>query len=288
MLSFFQDDLPNLKCFSLTCDKLTLDYDITVLPLLRRMSYLEELTFFLHISDGSTFISGTHLDNEILVHMRQLRAFIFYIDSLYRIVDSTVRISADDIQRTFTNIKYRQVACMVDYFNLHSMVYRIYSLPTKFNRLEGIINNIPNIVFNSVTHLKLQDEHSFKHEFFVRLARAFPFLKNLSISNIRSPFWRFDERYLRDKDWCSIIEYSHHIYLDVKHANPYYIEHFLNETKTQLPCLTKLKVNYGDLKQVTGNFSRDEMQRNCGRVKRLIVERSLVYPEYVYRYFPLL
>ncbi|CAF4168153.1 unnamed protein product, partial [Rotaria sp. Silwood2] len=89
-------------------------------------------------------------------------------------------------------------------------------------------------------------------------------------------------------DWCSIIEYLHLISLDVERANPYYIEHFLNETKTRLPCLTKLKVNYGDLKQVTENFSRDEMRLNCGRVKRLIVERSIVYPEYVYHYFPLL
>ncbi|CAF4549255.1 unnamed protein product, partial [Rotaria sp. Silwood1] len=282
------DNLPNLKCFSLTCDKITSQYDTTVLPLLRRMSHLEELTLFLHILGGSTFISGTHLANEILIHMRQLHTFIFYIDSLNGIVDPAVRISADDIERTFTNVKYGQVACMVDYFGSNDMIYRVFSLPTKFNRLERITNNIPNIVFNSVTHLKLQDEHPFKHEFFVRLARAFPFLKILSISNLRSPFWRFDEIYLRDKDLCSIIEYSHLIFLDVKNANPYYIEHFLNETKTHLPCLTKLTVLYEDLKQVTENFTREEMRRNCGGVKQLFVERSIVCPEYIYRYFPLL
>ena len=204
------------------------------------------------------------------------------------IVDPAIRLSANDIERTFTNIKHQQVACMVDYFDPFYMIYRVFSLPTKFNRLEHIANNIPNIVFNSVTHLKLWDKNAFKHEFFVRLARAFPFLKNLSISNIQPPFWNLMNPHLRDKDWCSIIEYPHLISLDMKHVDPYYVEHFLNETKTHLPCLTKLKVTYDDLKMVTENFTRDEMRRNCGRVKQLIVERPIVYSENIYRYFPLL
>jgi len=252
------------------------------------MSHLEELILFLHILGESTFISGTYLDNEILSHMRQLHTFNFYIESINGIVDPTVHVPADDIERTFTNIKHRQVVCMVDYLDPDSMIYRVFSLPTKFNRLEGITNNIPNIVFNSVTYLKLTDKNAFKHEFFVRLARAFPFLKNLSISNIRPPFLRLEEPYLGDKDWCSIIEYSHLIFLDVQHANPYYVEHFLNETKTHLPCLIKLKVSFVDLIAVTENFTRDEMRRNCGRVKQLIVERPTVHPENVHRYFPLL
>ena len=44
LICIFSDDLPNLKCFSLTCHGLTNEYDIQVLPLLRRMSNLEELT----------------------------------------------------------------------------------------------------------------------------------------------------------------------------------------------------------------------------------------------------
>jgi hypothetical protein len=60
-------------------------------------------------------------------------------------------------------------------------------------------------------------------------------------------------------------------------VNSYYLEHFLNETKTYLPSLTQLKVIYGVLKTVTESFTRDDMQRNCGRVKRLIVD----YPENV-------
>ena len=168
------------------------------------------------------------------------------------------------------------------------VTYRIFSLPTKFHRLEAINNNIPDIVFTSVTHLKVKDKVSFKHEFFLRLTRAFPFLKSLSISNIRGVFWRYHERSLREKDWCSIIEYPHLIYLDLTGANHYYIEDFLNETKTHLPNLRHLKIIYSILEVVTKDFTRDDLRHNCGRVERIIVGDPIVYPEKVYRYFPLL
>jgi hypothetical protein len=54
--------------------------------------------------------------------------------------------------------------------------------------------------------LTLWDKNPFKHEFFIRLARAFPFVKNLSVCNIVPPFWQFDQ-YHRDKDWYSISVY---------------------------------------------------------------------------------
>jgi hypothetical protein len=253
------------------------------------MSHLEELTLYLRIWRGSKFISGTDLDNEILTYMPQLHTFTFYIDCINQIVDSGIHLSATDIEQTFTNIKYKQVICMVDYSVDSDLVrYRIFSLPTKFHRLEDIKNNIPNIVFNSVTYLKVRDGNAFKHEFFIRLARAFPFLKSLSISNRRLPFWRFDEHHLREKEWCSIIEYPHLIFLDVENANPYYVENLLNETKTHLPNLKQLKVTFEVLKLVTENFTRDDLRRTCLRVERLIVHYPIDYPENVYRYFPLL
>jgi hypothetical protein len=252
------------------------------------MSHLEELTLYIHICGGSTFIAGTDLDNEILIHMPQLHTFTFYIVSENVIADPTVHVYAHDIQKTFTNIKHQQVACMVDYFVPMIIMCRVFSLPFKFHLLEDITNNIPNIVFNSVTDLKLRDKDPFKHEFFVRLTQAFPFLQSLSIWNIRPPFLRFDEFHLADKDWCSIVEYPHLISLDIKETNAYYVENFLNETKTHLPRLTKLKVDYDDLKMVTKNFTRYETQRNCARVKQLNGPRLIGYAKKLYRYFPLL
>jgi hypothetical protein len=252
------------------------------------MTYLEELILYLHIYGGSTFIAGTHLDNEILTHMPRLHTFTFYIASENVIADPPICLSNSDIERTFTNIEHRQVGCTVDYFEPYKMICRVFSLPFKFHRLERIGTNIPNIVFNSVTHLKLWDKDAFKHEFFVRLARAFPFLKNLSIWNIIPPFLGVADIHARDKDWCSIVKYHHLISLDIECVNTHYVEHFLNETKTHLPHLTELKVTYDTLKRVTKNFTRDETRRNCARVKRLIVEDARVYPKDVYQYFPLL
>ncbi|CAF3570250.1 unnamed protein product [Rotaria sp. Silwood2] len=132
----------------------------------------------------------------------------------------------------------------------------------------------------------VRDKVGFKHEFFVRLARSFPFVKHLSVSNIRSPFLKFDERHLINDDWSSIVKYAHLISLDIENVNSHYIEHFLNETKTHLPCLIQLKIRYNLLEIVTQNFTRDATRCNCAKVKRLIVKDSIVYSKDVYRYFP--
>jgi hypothetical protein len=252
------------------------------------MSQLEELTLYIRITNGATFITGTHLDNEILIHMPQLHTFTFYITSETVINNPVIRVSSDDIQQTFTNIKNRQIFCMVDYLADLNIICRVFSIPFKFHCLEDFTNNIPDIVFNSVTHLKLWDKDPFKHEFFVRLARAFPFLKYLIIWNIQQPFWRSDEFELLKKDWHSIVEYPHLILIDIESAHIHYVEHFLNETKTRLPCLTQLNIKYNDLEKVTKNFTRAETRHNCARVKRLIVEGPIVYSKDVYHYFPLL
>jgi hypothetical protein len=253
------------------------------------MSHLEELTLHLYIVGESTFISGTHLDNEILIHMPRLHTFTFYFASENDIDDDTdIHIFNSDIQCSFTNMKYGQVACIVGYLEPCKIICHTFSLPFKFHFLQRVGNNIPNVVFNSVTHLKLWDKDEFKHAFFVRLTRAFPFLQKLSIWNIKPPFLRSQEFHLRDKDWCSIVQYPHLISLNIECAHSHYVEHFLNETKTHLPRLRELKITYDRLKNVTDNFTRDETRRNCARVSRLFVDCPIVYWKDVYNYFPLL
>ncbi|CAF1048749.1 unnamed protein product [Rotaria sordida] len=53
------DSLPNLKCFSLTCRCYTNEYDSQVLPLLHRMSNLEELTLDIVNHDRTTFVDAS-------------------------------------------------------------------------------------------------------------------------------------------------------------------------------------------------------------------------------------
>ncbi|CAM4980446.1 unnamed protein product [Rotaria socialis] len=105
-----KNDLINLECFSLTNYNYTYEYeyDDLVVPLLRRMTYLEKLTLCLRIQKVGRFVSGAslsiddaHLHNEILVHMPQLHTFKFYISTETNAIYSNLRFSNDDIQQTF-------------------------------------------------------------------------------------------------------------------------------------------------------------------------------------------
>ncbi|CAF4571528.1 unnamed protein product [Rotaria sp. Silwood2] len=100
------DDLPILKCFSLTYNLIEA-YDAQVVPLLRRMLYLEELTLYLSINNRAIFVDGTYLYNEILIHMPQLRTFSFYIRTQIDIGNSIHQLSINDIEQTFNKVQYQ-------------------------------------------------------------------------------------------------------------------------------------------------------------------------------------
>ncbi|CAF4130900.1 unnamed protein product, partial [Rotaria magnacalcarata] len=279
-------DVSNLKCFSLTY-KWIEAYDAQVVPLLRRMSHLEELTLYLCIYNRSIFVDGTHLYNEILIHMPQLRTFIFYIRTKIDIGNSIHQLSVNDIQQTFNKIQCQEVGCILNYNSVTSICH-VFSLPFSFDCLEWIGNTFPNITFNHVTFLKVFDSVVFKHEFFIRVARSFPLLKEFFVINCTSQFlfWKRKNLQFQDSQSYSIVEFSHLTSLNISHAEIDYVEQFLNSTKTSLPCLTKLEVNYDNLIYVTENFTRDATRVNCSKVKWLIVERSIVYLKDIHHYFP--
>ncbi|CAF1684565.1 unnamed protein product [Rotaria magnacalcarata] len=138
-----KEDLINLKCFSLTNYNYTYEYeyDDLVVPLLRRMTYLEKLTLYLRIKKVGRFVSGAslsidgaHLHNEILVHMPQLHTFKFYISTETNAIYSNLRFSNDDIQQTFINMKYGQTACIMDYYGACGTICHVYSLPFTFTQ----------------------------------------------------------------------------------------------------------------------------------------------------------
>lgn len=251
------------------------------------MSSLEELTLYLSIWNRSTFIDGSHLQNEILAHMVRLNAFTFYINTQDVDAVPTVRLSNDDLQRTFTNVGIRQVVCLANYGRGRGFKCHAFSLPFKFHRLANITNNLPNIVFDCVTYLELSDTKAFKYAFFVRVTQCFPSLKYLSVRNLIPSFWilSVDPPPAHD-NWCSIIEYPHLISLNICLVDVDYVENFLNHTKTHLPRLMELKVKYDQLETVTENFTRAVTRNNCANVKRLILEESAVDLKDIHHYFP--
>ena len=92
-------------------------------------------------------------------------------------------------------------------------------------------------------------------------------------------FWKFSINLLFDHDnWCSIIEYPNLISLDIIIVDVVYVENFLNDTKTHLPCLVELEVDYNQLETVTRN--------NYAKIKRLILlEESAVDLKEIRHYF---
>jgi len=67
---------------------------------------------------------------------------------------------------------------------------------------------------------------------------------DLSVNNLRATFCRYVKPQSVDNDWCSIVEYPHLISLDISFVDIFYVEHFLDDTKTHPPRLTELKIRY--------------------------------------------
>jgi hypothetical protein len=234
--------------------------------------------------------------------MPQLHSFTFYISTHIDIRDLSYNFSRENIQHTLMHIKQQNTTSMVNYLCPYSVECSIFSLPFTFDYLDDLGNIFPNIVFDYVTYLSLNDNDAFKHEFFVRIARSFPLLKYLQIFNVESPvsaeiftllynlsesesiieypsLLNVESPVLADlftlssnhSQSCSMIEYPHLMSLDISYGHTDYLEQFLNETMAYVPCLTELTVCHSQLKEVTKDFTREETRRNCAMVKRLII-----------------
>jgi hypothetical protein len=75
----------------------------------------------------------------------------------------------------------------------------------------------------------------------------------------------------------TVVEYPYLISLRLKLVHIDYVEQFLNETKTHLPRVIKLTVDYDQLTIVTENFSRDATWLNCVKAKELVVKKAVAH-----------
>ncbi|CAF3570822.1 unnamed protein product, partial [Rotaria socialis] len=107
---------------------------------------------------------------------------------------------------------------------------------------------------------------SFKHEFLLRIARAFPLAAHLGILNNR---FRDDEEATNNK-MISIVEFDHLTHLSIYFQRAIFAEQFLVDTCTSLPNLIHLYVSYNSLVTVAENFVRHETLRNCSKGETLI------------------
>ena len=95
-------------------------YEELVVPLLNRMSNLEQLSLYLVIDRRGpykSFIDGDNLKKDIICHMPKLNNFVFSIHSIINDLGYSINLPLNkDIQRTFKGLEDDQVISHIDYF----------------------------------------------------------------------------------------------------------------------------------------------------------------------------
>ncbi|CAF4358214.1 unnamed protein product, partial [Rotaria sp. Silwood2] len=212
-----KEKLCNLKCFSLTSDVNTSMYDELVVPLVRRMSYLEQLSLYLQINHNNTFIDGNDLKNNILDYLLYLKKFKFNIHS-FIFIDNLMNLpSNEDVRRTLSIIGNEKFVSSVNYYPHSQMascnIYS-YSCTNTMKYYYNITNNFPGGLFRNVKKVLLFDECPFEHEFFIQISKSFPVITNLSLNN-QTP----QKKKNHEQRFLSVVEFSHlsELYFDEAH-----------------------------------------------------------------------
>ncbi|UJR26414.1 hypothetical protein I4U23_007746 [Adineta vaga] len=150
-----EDDLPNLKYFSLSCKLMTSRYNETILPLLSRMSKLERLDLYIVVDSETTFIDRNHLKTNILNPMKTLTDFQFSITShLSSVMKSNLSSTENIEQRAVNDFETDSIISYVDYFpEKNKVLHHIYSYPSQMTYYSDITNKFPGGIYNYVLNL---------------------------------------------------------------------------------------------------------------------------------------
>lgn len=226
------------------------------------MSNLKRLFLSLNI-DHREFLDGNRLNNDIVNHLPMLNQFTFNIQSrIYEYKPNDIR-SNEDIQRTFQRFPHQQVISCVDYFpdqNFGQCHY--YSQPYTMTTYTNITNNFPGGLFPCVSEISLFDERPYEHEFFLRLSKAFPFLRELKIENLKA-----QNEKSSNTQHLPIIEYSSMTKLYLTEVHDDYIEQFLLDSKAFFPNHLFVSINLHSLERVTNHFTRNQTRINAAKIK---------------------
>ncbi|UJR30029.1 hypothetical protein I4U23_017574 [Adineta vaga] len=260
-------ELLKLKHFSLTSDFHTRCYDTEVVPLLRRMLNLEELSLFLLVRSKFVYIDGDQLYDEILNYMPQLNKFIFHIHTLIMMYNLYME-------------RFKSIDAFADDKLVNNMAYcHVYSLPYQFNELLYLSSCFQGGKFDNVRLLTMFDVRSFEHELFKIISQDFSFLQQLSIYN---SYRQMNEQHHS----CKLITFNHLFKLNISCAHDNYVTQFLSNKITRLPCLTNLTIWYPALLSVTKNFTNDDTRLNCSKIKYLVTHEPFVRSQNFVSYFP--
>ncbi|CAF3742844.1 unnamed protein product, partial [Rotaria socialis] len=244
------------KTFLLYSERDTDKYNELIVPLIYRMINLEELNLHLVVYCEKRFIDDYDLKRNIISHLLQLNKFVFNIQSRLPLNDQAYLSSNEHCQRSFNGFKNNKIISCVDYFPDRKEGHcHIYSYPYPAKYYEYITNNFQDGLFKYVREVSLYDERPFEHEFFIKIAKSFPFMEKLTVYNNKPQMNKFDERSKDDNRHLSVIQYPYLRLLDLFDAHDDYAEQFLLEFKTCLPIKLDLHVYFSTLRRVTHNFT---------------------------------
>ncbi|CAF3867535.1 unnamed protein product [Rotaria sordida] len=246
-----QIKIPNLKCFSLSCEFKTSNYNELILPLLYRMTNLEKLGLYLSIFVDERFIDGNNLKKNILYHMSQLNQFSFHIRSTMFINNEMNLPSKQDIQQTFIDFKDNQIISYVDYsLELNQGQCHMYSYPFLMKYYQDITNNFPG----GLIHIQ-----------------SFPFMEKLTVINRHAKNHKQSYKSMNDNQNLSIAKYYHLTDLAIRQVHDDYVEEFLSDTKTFLCNNILLFIDYKSLQRVTHDYTRDDTRINCTKINEIFL-----------------
>ena len=232
--SCFQNQLINLKEFSMTCCNQTLAYDEVVLPTLQRMINLEKLSLYLVIDCKRRFIDGNHIKETIIRHTPQLKDFVFDIRSIMPLDLDPVNLPSDeDVRCTLTDLTQHPVISYVDCF-LHEGEghCHLYTCPYSLIEYKYVSNNFPRELFGNVRYVELFHERPFEHSFFLHLNQSFPSMTTLTVTNRGPQIGKQHRQSSNENDPVSIIKYRSLRRIHLVRVHDDYVEQFLFETKT--------------------------------------------------------
>ncbi|CAF1126930.1 unnamed protein product [Rotaria sordida] len=263
-----KEKLPNLRCFSLSRHSNAHFYDTVLIPLLYRMSNLEQLSLYLSCVHRNRFINGKNLKQNIIDYLPRLNQFQFNIRSTMLLKNQIDLPSNEDIQYTFKDFLNNEIISYVNYFLENNQgECLIYLYPYTLRYYDNIGNNFPGGLFTCV------------HE------KSFPLMEHLTIMNRKAQKDKQCKKLKNTNQDLLVIEYSHLKRLTLNKAHDDYVEQFLLDTKTCLPYGLELRVDYKPLKRVTYNFKRNATRINCSKVKYICLDTDLRFSKHFKDYF---
>ena len=227
-------------------------------------------------------MDGKQLYDDVLSSMTQLQKLSFSMHT--QLINDNVEMklpSNNDIRKSFIELGYKHIDVFghTDFVN-HRAESHIYSIPYQFKTFEFMISAFQGGKFDQVRTLHMFDRRPFEHRLFQIIARDFPVLQRLLITN-------WEEQQVKDRSG-ELITFSHLFQLGLGKSHIDYAMEFLSNGIIVLPRLTSLTITYQSLATVTNNFTNNQARLICSKITRLRTHEPFVRPNNFHLYFPLL